>query len=64
MNEKVTLVNLDMSCTDFEERNAFFQRREQIQKVKTAKECFDIVPIYRKIEGVLMKLLKFNVLQI
>lgn len=63
MNEKVTLVNLDMSCTDFEERNAFFQRREQIQKVKTTKECFDIVPIYRKIEGVLMKLLKFNVLQ-
>lgn len=57
-------MNLDMSCTDFEERNAFFQRREQIQKVKTTKECFDIVPIYRKIEGVLMKLLKFNVLQI
>lgn len=49
VNEKVTLVNPDMSCTDFEESNAFRQGREQVQKTKTTKECFDIAPIYRTI---------------
>ena len=46
----------DMSPTDVEERNAFRQRRDKINKAKSTKECFDIAPIYRTIEGVIIML--------
>ena len=55
-NDNVTAVIPDMSPTDVEERNAFRQRRDKINKAKSTKECFDIAPIYRTIEGVIIML--------
>ena len=64
VNEKENHVNPDTSGTDFEEKHAFRKRRDQILKAKTTKKCFDIAPIYRTIEGVLIKFFQFNVFQI